>query len=85
MFTLTPVKRNLKTDQRNLRMKGVKPSSSTGSHNSFIKPLASSLESFSPKIKIENQNLEIVFEFPAIFYRAFCFVKKVNKPAKNRE
>ena len=31
-------------------MKGVKPSSSSGSHNSFIKPLASSLESFSPRI-----------------------------------
>ena len=29
-------------------MKGVKPSASSGSHNSFIKPLASSLVSFSP-------------------------------------
>merc|ERR1719266_1966938 len=31
-------------------MKGVKPSASSGSHNSFIKPLASSLVSFSPKL-----------------------------------
>merc|ERR1712012_1470542 len=31
-------------------MKGVKPSSSCGSHNSVIKPLASSLESFSPRL-----------------------------------
>ena len=41
---------NKNCKKRNLRMKGVKPSSSWGSHNSVIKPLASSLESFSPKI-----------------------------------
>ena len=38
----------------NLRMKGVKPSSSSGSQSSFIKPLASSLESFSPKTFINQ-------------------------------
>ena len=51
MFTLAPVKRNVMSKKEgDLRMKGVKPSSSSGSHNSFIKPLASSLESFSPRI-----------------------------------
>ena len=43
----------------NLRMKGVKPSASSGSHNSFIKPLASSLVSFSPVKMVANGDIDM--------------------------
>ena len=40
-------------------MKGVKPSASSGSHNSFIKPLASSLVSFSPVKMVANGDIDM--------------------------
>ena len=45
---------------RYLRMNGMKPSSSSGSQSSFIKPLASSLVNFSPKIIREMNMIECI-------------------------
>ena len=43
-----------------LRMNGMKPSSSSGSQSSFIKPLASSLVNFSPKMIREMNMIECI-------------------------
>lgn len=42
-----------------LRMYGMKPSSSSSSQSSFIKPLASSLVNFSPKMYYDNINCNL--------------------------